>query len=131
MPKKQATGWVGWIYFASAMMLLVGGMHAIAGLVALFKDDFYVVAKDALLAFDYSTWGWAHLAVGIVIFAAGLAAGAGRVWGRSVGVIMAIVSALANIAFFEAYPLWSLTAIVVDVFVIFALTIHGAEARVD
>jgi hypothetical protein len=131
MPKQQPTGWVGWVYFASAMMLLAGGMQAIAGLVALFKDDYYVVGESGVLAFNYSTWGWVHLLVGLVIFAAGLATAAGRTWGRAIGVIMAVTAALANVAFLSAYPVWSVIAIVVDIFVIYALTIHGSEARVD
>ena len=33
------TGWVGWVVFASVMMMLLGASHALAGLVALMKDD--------------------------------------------------------------------------------------------
>lgn len=128
MPQKQVTGWVGWVYFASAMMLLVGSMQVIAGLVALFKDDFYVVAENGLLAFDYTTWGWGHLVIGVFLVAAALAVAAGRVWGRTVGVLLAVVSALANISFLSAYPVWSIIAIIVNVLVIYALTVHGNEA---
>ena len=130
MPQRKvtSTGWVGWVYFASAMMLIVGGMQAIAGLVALFKDDYYVVTESSILAFNYSTWGWVHLGIGVLLIAAGLAAGAGKVWGRTVGVLLAVLSALANIAFLSSYPIWSIIAIVVNVFVIYALTIHGHEA---
>jgi hypothetical protein len=129
MPQKEPTGWVGWVYFASAMMLLVGGMQSIAGLVALFKDDYYVVAQNGLIAFNYTTWGWVHLLMGILIFLAGLAVAAGRTWGIVIGVLLAIVSALANVAFLSAYPIWSIMAIVINVFVIYALTIHGSELK--
>lgn len=129
MPQRQPTGWVGWIYFASAMMLLVGGMQAIAGLVALFKDDYYVVTESTVLAFDYSTWGWVHLLVGATVALAGMAVAAGRVWGRTVGVFLAVISALVNMAFLSAYPVWSVIAIIVDALVIYALTVHGSEVR--
>lgn len=127
MPRKKETGWVGWVYFASAMLLLVGGMQAIAGLVALFKDDYYLVTQNSLLAFDYSAWGWVHLVLGALLVAAGLAIMAGKMWGRVVGVFVAILSALANLAFLSAYPLWSIMAITIDVLVIYALTLHGEE----
>jgi hypothetical protein len=38
---NQSTGWVGWIMFASFMMMLVGIFQVIAGLVAIFKDEYY------------------------------------------------------------------------------------------
>ena len=127
--RNQPTGWVGWIYFASLMMMLVGGFQAIAGLVALFKDDFYLVTAKNLLVFDYSTWGWIHLLMGIVIFMAGVALMNGATWARMVGILLAGFSLFANMAFLSAYPLWSILMIVVDILVIYALTVHGDEAQ--
>ena len=125
--RNQSTGWVGWIYFASLMMMLVGGFQAINGLVALFKDDFYLVSEKALLVFNYTTWGWVHLLMGIVIFAAGVALMNGATWARIVGVFLAGLSLFANMAFLAAYPLWSILMIVIDILVIYALTVHGSE----
>jgi hypothetical protein len=127
--RNQPTGWVGWVYFASLMMMLVGGFQAIAGLVALFKDDFYLVAERSLLVFSYTAWGWVHLIMGIIIFAAGVALMNGALWARMVGIFLAGLSLFANMAFFSAYPLWSTLMIVIDVLVIYALTVHGGEAR--
>jgi len=127
--RNQPTGWVGWVYFASLMMMLVGGFQAIAGLVALFKDDFYLVTERSLLVFNYTTWGWVHLVMGLVIFAAGVALMNGATWARMVGVFLAGLSLFANMAFFSAYPLWSILMIVIDVLVIYALTVHGGEVR--
>ncbi|HET7673772.1 MAG TPA: hypothetical protein VFK11_04665 [Candidatus Saccharimonadales bacterium] len=129
MANNKPTGWVGWVFFASALMLLVGSLQAIAGLVALFKDDFFVVTKDGLLAFDYTAWGWVHLIIGVVIFAAGCAILAGQTWGRIIGVFLAILSAIANLAFVSAYPIWSITALVIDGMIIYALTMHGTEVK--
>lgn len=129
MPKNQPTAWVGWIYFASVMMMLVGGLQIMAGLVAIFKDNYYVVTQNQLLVFDFTTWGWAYLAIGILIFAAGLAVMFGKTWGMVVGTILAVISILSNLAFMSAYPLWSIVAIVIDLLVIYALTMHGSEVR--
>jgi hypothetical protein len=49
------------------------------------------------------------------------------VWARIVGVIVATISAIANFAFIPYYPFWSLTIIAIDVFVIWALTVHGRD----
>ena len=46
---------------------------------------------------------------------------------RTIGVIMAVVSALLNFAFIAAYPFWSTIVIALDVFIIMALTVHGRD----
>jgi hypothetical protein len=47
---------------------------------------------------------------------------AGATWARVVGIALASLSALANLAFIAAYPMWSIIVIAVDIAVIFALT---------
>ena len=125
-----ATGWVGWVVFAAVIMMMAGGFHALMGLVALFRDDYYVTTSSGLaLTFDYTQWGWTHLVLGAVVFAAGLGLFLGQTWARVVGVVLAVVSALANMLFIGAYPLWSITVITLDVLVIYALVVHGRELR--
>jgi vacuolar-type H+-ATPase subunit I/STV1 len=127
---EQTTGWLGWIAFAGVMMLLMGTFHAIQGLVALFQDTYYLVAESGLIVqADYTTWGWVHLILGVVVVLAGIALLAGQMWARVVAVILAFGSALVNIAFLGAYPLWSMIMIAVDVLVIYAVTVHGKEAK--
>jgi hypothetical protein len=126
----KPTGWVGWIIFAGTMMMLVGALHAIQGLVALFEDDYYLVAKSGLTVHaDFTAWGWTHLIFGAIVIAAGIGLFTGQMWARVVGVILALVSVLLNFAFMAAYPFWSAIVIAIDVFVILALTVHGREAK--
>jgi hypothetical protein len=40
-----------------------------------------------------------------------------------------MLSALVNIAFLSAYPIWSTIMIAVDILIIWALTVHGSEMR--
>ena len=127
---QAPTGWVGWLIFAGVMMILVGTFQVIDGLIALFNDDLYVVRSDGLVVnVDYTAWGWTHLLLGILLIAAGYAVFSGRVWGRTLGVIAALLSAIVNFAFIPAYPVWSLLIITVDVLVIYALSAHGGELR--
>jgi hypothetical protein len=126
----RPTGWVGMVIFGGIMMLLLGGFHAMEGLVAVLKDDYYLVTRNGLvLTLDYTTWGWIHLILGVVAAAAGIAVFLGQMWARVVGVIVAVLSALANLAFLPAYPIWSVIIIATDVLVIYALTVHGREVR--
>lgn len=121
------TAWVGWVFFAAAMMLAVGGMQIIAGLVSIFNDTFYVATQSGLVAFSYTTWGWIHLLLGIVIMLTGIGLLAGSMWARVIAVFATVLLMVDNVAFLNAYPLWSLTSLVVGGFVIYALTMHGSE----
>jgi hypothetical protein len=117
-----------WVAFAGTMLVLVGSFHAIQGLVALFRDDYYLVSPSGLVVnVDYTTWGWVHLLGGALVIAAGLGAIAGQTWARVVGVVVAAVSALVNVAFLAAYPIWSALMIALDVLVIWALMVHGDD----
>lgn len=129
--EPTVTGWVGWGYFAGFMMMILGLFHGIAGLVAILKDDFYVVTPNQLLVFSYTTWGWVALLLGIVIFFAGLELLRGAMWARVVAVIFVSLSFIANLAFVNAYPIWSITLMVVDVLIIYALTVHGGELKAE
>lgn len=127
---REPSGWVGWITFAGTMMMIIGSLHVVQGLVAVFNDEYYLVTKNGLTVhLDYTAWGWTHIIAGLIVIGAGLGAFAGQVWARVVGVILACVSILLNFAFFPAYPFWSAAIIAMDVFVIMALTVHGREMR--
>jgi len=127
-----ATGWVGWVIFAGIMMVMLGTLQAIEGLVALFKDTYFVVPRSGLVvSVDYTTWGWVHLLLGILVAAAGLGVMAGQTWARIVGILLALVSAVVNIAFLAANPVWSTILIAVDILVIYALTVHGKETKAE
>jgi hypothetical protein len=124
--------WTGWVMFAGTMMIMVGAFHALAGFVALFEDDYFVTTSSGLLiSVDYTPWGWAHLAIGALVAGAGVAVFFGQVWARVIGVVLAALSALANMVFIAAYPLWSIVIIALDVVVIYALVVHGRDVKVD
>jgi hypothetical protein len=127
---SEQTRWAGWLVFASFMMFLVGSFQVIQGLVALFDDGFYLVRPGGLVVdVNYNVWGTAHLILGVLLMLCGAGVLTGNLAARTVGVILAGLSALANIAFIGAYPIWSMIIITVDVLVIYALTVHGRELR--
>lgn len=124
------SGWVGWIAFAGMIMIMLGVFHLVQGLVALFNDEYFLVTQSRLiLSLDFTTWGWIHITGGLVTVVAGFCVFAGQVWARAVGTLMALVSAVVNLGFLAAYPIWSLMMIALDVVVIMALTVHGAEIK--
>jgi hypothetical protein len=48
---------------------------------------------------------------------------------RVAGVVLAALSAVVNLAFLAAYPIWSVLVIALDVVVIYAIVVHGRELR--
>ncbi len=125
---EEPSGWAtGFIMFAGIMMILAGAFQSLSGLVAIFQDEFFVSTRNYLLKFDTTTWGWIHLLLGLLVLFAGFAVLKAKVWARTVGVILAALSALSNFAFIPYYPFWSFAIIALDVFVIWALTAHGRD----
>jgi uncharacterized membrane protein len=125
-----STAWAGWVVFGGVMMILLGLLQVIQGLVALLEEDYYLVTRNGLLvSVDYTTWGWTHLVLGIIAGLTGVGLLAGNTAARVVGVAIAVVSALINLAFMPAYPIWSFIVITLDVIVIFAIVVHGRELK--
>jgi hypothetical protein len=118
---------VGFTIFAGVMMIMVGIFQALWGLAAIIKDQFFVVTRNYAYNVDVTTWGWIHLVVAAIIVLAGFGLFSGAVWARTVGVTLAVLSAIANFLTIPYYPLWSILIIAVDVFVIWALTAHGRD----
>ncbi|GAA3383605.1 DUF7144 family membrane protein [Cryptosporangium minutisporangium] len=128
--RSRATAWVGMIFFASIMLVIVGTFQIIQGLAALINDEYYLVTQDGLLiSLDYTVWGWIHLIIGCVAIAAAVGILLGKPWAQAIAVLIAAVSIVANITFLAAYPVWSTIAIALDVLVIYALTVHGREVK--
>jgi hypothetical protein len=118
---------IGWTAFAAYMLILIGTFHAISGLAGIIKNEFYAVSPDYVFKFDATAWGWIHLIGGIVVALAGFGLFRGAVWARTVGVIVAGISAIVSFAWLPWYPIWGILIIVVDITVIWALTAHGRD----
>ena len=124
------SGWVGWIAFAGVMMLMLGMLHVIEGLMALFREEYYVVGNKGLTVHvDWTTWGWFHLIGGILVMLAGIGLFTGKLWARMVGVFLAVMSAVVSIGFMAAYPFWGVIMVAIAVLVIWALVVHGDELK--
>jgi hypothetical protein len=127
--REPVSGWVvGFSYFAGAMMVLIGIFHAIAGLAAIFEDELFVVGRNYAFDLDVTAWGWIHLLGGIVVILAGIAVYGGAPWARTVGVIIASLSAIGMFFYIPYYPVWAVLIIALDITVILALIAFSREA---
>jgi len=132
MDESEVTGWVGWIVFAGTLMAILGIFHMFEGLIALFRHSYiHFPEANMTVQVSYSQWGWIQLLAGALVFLAGLGLFTGRMWARTVGVILVSISALINFAWANIYPFWSLTLLAVDFFVLYAIIAHGSEMKAN
>jgi hypothetical protein len=129
VPEEPPAWALGFILFGALLMIMGGVFQALAGLIAIFEDDFYAATRNYLLEFDVTTWGWIHLTIGVVAVLAGAALFSGATWARIVAITLAVLSAIANFGFIPYYPIWSILIIVVNVFVIWALAVYGGRLQ--
>ena len=122
----------GWVIFAAAVMLTIGAIDIIQGLAALLKDETYQVTNSGLLVTtDFTRWGWSLIIWGIVLILAAMALFSGKGWGRWFAIFAIIINGIGQIAWFPAYPLWSLLAIGLEIAVLYALTAGWRDAQAD
>jgi hypothetical protein len=131
MEDSEVTGWVGWIVFAGTMMAILGVFHMFEGFIALFRHTQIAFPTSGLtIQVSYTQFGWLQILAGAVVFLVGLALFTGRMWARTLGVILVSISALVNFAWAGIYPFWSLTLLAVDFFILYAIIAHGSEMKV-
>ena len=130
MNSKSMAGWIG---FAGILMLIVGSIDFFQGLIALFSDDYYVVTPAGFLVVDLTGWGWIMLIWGVLLTVAALALMTAQTWARWFTIVVVSLNFLAQLGFLGNSPnsLWTLTALTLNVIVLYALTARWAESRID
>jgi len=127
MSERPSAWAAGYATFAGVVLVMVGFFQAIAGLVAIVDDQFYVVTQEWVFQFDTTTWGWIHLIVGVIVLLSGIGIFSGNVLARTVGVLAAGISAVVAFMWLPYYPVWAVVIIALDIAIIWALTMHGRD----
>jgi hypothetical protein len=118
---------MGFITFAGVMMIVAGTLWFFQGLAAVIEDEFYVVTENYAFDLDVSTWGWIHMAGGIILGLAGLFLFTGNMAARIVAVFAAVLAIVANFLYVPYYPVWSLLIIALCIGIIWAVVAHGRD----
>lgn len=126
---SMSTTWTGWVGFAAIMMAFIGALTFFEGLIAIIRDNYYVVTRQQVFLFDVSTWGWIMLLWGILLFVAALGLASKSGWARWFTIVVLLINLLSQLSWLgnSGYPLWSLTIVALEIVVLFALTVRWNE----
>ena len=122
----EVSGWAsGAATFASVVLMLIGSFQVIAGLTALFNDEFFVVAEQYTFKLDITVWGWLHLLFGLGLVFTGAGLWQRARWAGTTAIVLCGLSAIANFFFLPYYPIWAVVVIALNIWVLWALTRPG------
>jgi hypothetical protein len=126
----RPTAWAGWIGFAGWMMIIIGALDFFEGLIAIIRDQYYVLGANQVIVFDVSTWGWVTLVWGIIIVFAGYGLLTGASWARWFAIIAGSLNFIIQLGFVGSanYPLWALTVQALTIVVLYALIVRWDDA---
>ena len=119
----------GWIAFAGMVLMIVGGVDVLQGLVAVVRDHYYTA--DAAFLVNVSAWGWIMMIWGALMFFAGYGLLSGATWARWFAILLVSVNILGQLSFNGQVTLWGLTAITLNIVVLYALLARWNESKAD
>jgi hypothetical protein len=122
---ERARSDAGWLAFASAYLLVAGGMSVIWGIVALANKSAF--KEDSLVWSKLSTWGTAALIVGALEVLAAILLYNRKFAGQWLAGLLAVFAVFVHFLALGAYPVWSVMAIAANGLVLWAITVHGEE----
>jgi hypothetical protein len=128
-PRDTSTLWAtGLARFAGLTMIVLGVLHIVTGTGALLGREIAAQGVHHVFSIDTVAWGWVHLLVGVLVAFAGMAVITGQLWGRLIGILLALVSLVVSFMSLSHHPGLSIIGIVLSVVVMWALCVFGKEA---
>ncbi|WP_234434111.1 DUF7144 family membrane protein [Streptomyces sp. NRRL F-5126] len=111
----------GGTLFAGTLLVVSGVMDILQGIVAIARDNVYAHVNNYVYSFNLTSWGWIHLALGVLMVIVGLGVFRGATWARMTGIALAALNVFAQFMFLPYAPVWAILALGVSVFVIWSL----------
>ena len=123
----MSTRGTGSAFFASILLMIAGVVNVIYGIAALADSKFFV-GETRYVFSNLNTWGWITLLLGILALLAAFSVMSGGIFGRSVGIAVASLTAVgALLGVGGAYPFWSLGVFAICIVVIHGLAVYDPE----
>lgn len=126
-PEMSDTSWGpdSGVFFAATVMVIIGVVQTFQGIAALVNPDFFQADSTYAFATDATTWGWAHLALGVLLLVAGVYLFKGSRVAGIIAIVLASLSAIANFLFVPHYPFWGIIIFAVDVWIVWSIAASG------
>ena len=117
----------GRAFFAAIMLMVAGTVNIIYGIAAIDDSKFFVNETKYVFS-NLNTWGWVTLVLGVVAILASFSVMRGGVFGRTVGIFVASLTAIGSLlSIGGAYPFWSLGVFAISIAVIHGLAVYDPE----
>jgi molecular chaperone DnaJ len=121
----HATG-RGLLVFAS-VLLLVTGVVSLVGGIAAFSGAQILIAGARSVSSGLRAWGWVMAILGAVQLVTAAGVWAGSQLARWLAVAAVGLTAIGQMFFIPAYPLWSVLIVAVDAVALWELCAHGSR----
>jgi hypothetical protein len=123
--------WAGWVAFAGLLLMIIGGLDFLQGLVAVIRDQYYLVGDNGALVLDVSQWGWIMMIWGVVLALVGYGLVSAMSWARWAAILVVGLNFIAQLGYdgSSGYTLWSLTVIALNIVVLYALIVRWSDAK--
>jgi hypothetical protein len=119
----------GGMMLAAVLMVFSGLVTFFDGIVGIVHGTFFPTVTNYAFTFGSTGRGIVNMALGAVIFAAGVCLLLGMLWARMVGVVLAVFIGIYNFLILPWYPIWSIILIALNVYIIWALATAGRRQR--
>jgi hypothetical protein len=119
--QRSSAGAIAGSVLGGTLMIIGGAIAFLNGLAMVIKGGFFTYNSNYVYHWSTKGWGWTHLVLGAVIFAAGFCVLLGMVWARVIGVFLATLAAVAAFLTIPFFPVWSIIEVALFVFIIWAL----------
>lgn len=116
----------GWVVFAGVLIMMAGTVNLIYGIAAIAESSFYI-ANTHFVFSNLKFWGWVLTFVGVFQMCVAAGIWVQATWARWTGVVIASLSAIAQLLYIPSYPWLSLAVFTLDVLVVYGLVAHGGR----
>jgi hypothetical protein len=114
---------------AATLMILSGLLTVFIGSVAIVRGIFFNHVATFPFYYSVRSRGVTLLIIGAALFVVGVALLLRMTWARHVGIVVAVISAIANFMFLPFYPFWSVIVLAIDVVIIWELAREDRSRR--
>ncbi len=121
---KPAVKRPGMVTFAAMMLFLIGGLSAASALMEFINATWLLFSPYNGVGGHLWLWGIIDAIYAVILLGAGYSILQGGQTGRTIGVIVAIFSAIRWLFFLPIAPITAVIIIAIDVLIIYALVAH-------